>query len=79
MAMNGNILGTLMKTNVDAYIAGLSNNEKQNITDAIREDIFQEMGKAVVSHIKAAGIVSTIVTGTLPNGPVAASGTGSIS
>ena len=69
MALNGDILGTQIQAAIDS----LSDTDKQD-----RDKLFKAMGGAIVAHIQANGQISTVVTGTLPAGPVAAFGTGTI-
>ncbi len=78
MAMNGDNMGTEIKNAVDAFISGLSESEKRNMSESQRLEMYKEMANAIVDHLTNNVIVSTTVTGTLPNGPVAASGIGDI-
>ena len=45
---------------------------------AILKKVADAIAKAVVDEIKANAVVTTTVTGTLPTGPVAATGTGTV-
>ncbi len=79
--MNGNVLGDLIKTNIDNVVAGLA--DKNNVTENDRTLMMRAMGNAIVTHIQSTAIVSTTVAGTAP-GPsfpsaVSGTGTGSVS
>ena len=50
MAMNGNALGTAIKTELD----GLSSGDRENM-----EKCFQAIGRAIVAHIQGSAAVST--------------------
>jgi hypothetical protein len=73
MALSGTVLGQLIKGNIDA----LSDEDK-----ADRDKVFEEMGKAIVSHIQSSGTVattvSTVTTCPAGAGTGAGSGTGTI-
>ncbi|MFX0205161.1 MAG: hypothetical protein ACFFDT_04185 [Candidatus Hodarchaeota archaeon] len=64
MAMNGSQLGQEMKALVDAYIAGLTDEEKRDVDDTLRQRVYEEMGKAIVAHIIANAVVTTTGTTT---------------
>jgi len=71
MALNGNTLGLLMKSNIDS----LSDEAKQD-----RDELFKALGAAVVTHITTSAIVSVVsVSGVTTGGGVSGPGTGTIS
>lgn len=79
MAMNGPTLGTELKAALD----GLSDSDKGD-----RDKVFEEMGKAIVSHIQSNAEITTsvsvtsvsgVTTGGGVSGPGSGSGTGTIS
>jgi hypothetical protein len=71
MAMDGNVLGALMMSKIDA----LTDVQKAN-----RASVFAELGAAVVEHIQAfaqvSGIVVTVASVSLVTPGVGASGPG---
>ena len=75
MAMDGDALAGEIKS---AYEAVMSS---KGITTSggVDEDFVKALANAIVNHIKNNAEVSTTVTGTLPSGPVAASGSGDVS
>jgi hypothetical protein len=54
--MNGNVLGDLIQSKLDAVIAGLS--DPNNIDETDRSNMMRAMGNAIVEHIQTAGIVN---------------------
>jgi len=70
MPLVGDDLATAVQNAIDA----LSEADKRDMTKVRKAEM-----NAIVNYIVANAEVSTTVTGTLPNGPVAASGTGGIS
>ena len=72
MSLSSSVLKTAIKNNIKAK-EGFDNFDDGSmgvIIDAICDEI--------ISHIQANAVVTTVVTGTLPAGPVAAAGTGGI-
>jgi hypothetical protein len=69
MALSGTVLGALIKSNIDA----LDDQDK-----ADRDKLFEEMGKAIVSHIQTAGTVAVNTVTTCPAGAGTGTGTGTI-
>lgn len=74
MALSGTVLGALIKTNVDAVVAAKPPNSPIS-----RDELFQAIGNAIVTHITAnaqviVASVSGVTTGPGTSGP----GTGTI-
>jgi len=67
------LVGDDLATAVNNAIAALSEEDKRNMEEVRKAEM-----NAIVDYFKANAVVSTTVVGTLPSGPVAASGTGGI-
>lgn len=62
MAMNGNTLGNEIKVAIDAYVDTLSDDDKRNMQDSHRLEIYKAMANAIVTHIVSNAVVNN--TGT---------------
>lgn len=77
MALNGIVLGDLIRANLDAAVAG-----HEAASEAQRIAIFRAIGEAIVTHITTAGTVAVnvvsvagVTTGTGISGPGTGTGT----
>lgn len=66
-----------LKSDIAAAFITAMQTEDAEVT-SVANQLATDISDAIDSYVKA-GTVSTVVTGTLPTGPTAASGTGSIS
>lgn len=76
MPMSAEVLGPLLKGNIDA----LTDEQKKD-----RSAVFEAMAAAIITHIQSAGIVNVTVVGTATgvtsggaSAPVAGTGTGTV-
>lgn len=77
MALNGDILGDLIRSECDAAFAALSDDDKKD-SAARRQAIFRAFGAAIVAHFVSAAVVTGLATG-VQGGPGTAPVTGVVS
>lgn len=76
MPMVGAALGVLMKSKVDAAVAGLASPIGQQ-NPAMRDAIYRALGEAIVEYIQTNATVAVAsVSGVTPGGGVSGPGTG---
>ena len=73
MALNGNTLGDLIRTSVDAAIAA-----HPDANEAQRQAVFRAIGNAIVTHVLTAQVVVASVSAVTPGMGVSGPGTGTL-
>lgn len=73
MALNGNTLGDLIRTSVDAAIA-----LNPSAGEAQRQAVFRAIGTAIVTHVLTAQVVVASVSGVTTGPGTSGPGTGTL-
>lgn len=73
MALNGNTLGDLIRTSVDAAIAATP-----SAGEAQRQAVFRAIGNAIVTHVLTAQVIVTSVSGVTTGPGTSGPGTGTL-